>query len=130
MGFPSPATDYIEHRVSLDRIAQLDPNATYYMRAGTSYPSVGILKGSVLVIDSSLSPKHGCLLVAAINGELCIKRYVRMPEPGLQCLKNEHDVTKVRELEEMMGDASPIWGVIAYVLIDAFGHGFNPAPGI
>lgn len=87
MGFPSPATDYIEHRVSLDRIAQLDPNATYFMRASGAYPSVGILKGSVLVIDSSLSPTHGCLLVAAIDGELCLRRYIQRPAPALQCLK-------------------------------------------
>lgn len=59
MGFPSPATDYVEQRISLDERIITRPAATYFMRAGATHYREGILNGALLVVDASLSPCDG-----------------------------------------------------------------------
>nr|WP_084635602.1 S24 family peptidase [Enterobacter sp. FB] len=75
MGFPSPAADYIEERISLDRRIITRPAATYFMRAGATHYREGILSGALLVVDASLSPCDGSLLVCTDEEEFRIKRY-------------------------------------------------------
>ncbi len=66
MGFPSPAADYVESRLSLDEVLIQKPAATYYMRAGETIYRCGIMKDALLVIDSSLSRVTArCLSVTA-----------------------------------------------------------------
>ena len=50
MGFPSPAADYVEQRISLDEKLIRRPNSTYFMRAGCSYYREGIIQGALLVV--------------------------------------------------------------------------------
>ena len=57
MGFPSPAADYVESRISLDQQIIRHPSATYFMRAADSHHREGILQGALLVVDSSLTPR-------------------------------------------------------------------------
>lgn len=59
MGFPSPAADYAESRISLDQQIIRHPSATYFMRAADSHHREGILQGALLVVDSSLTPVDG-----------------------------------------------------------------------
>lgn len=54
MGFPSPAADFAEQRISLDERIVSRPAATYFMRAGATHYREGILKGAMLVVDASL----------------------------------------------------------------------------
>lgn len=75
MGFPSPAADYVETRLSLDEVLIQKPAATYYMRAGETIYRCGIMKDALLVIDSSLKPCDGSLLICDCNGEFKVKRY-------------------------------------------------------
>ncbi|MFS3748858.1 hypothetical protein ACK6U5_05270, partial [Escherichia coli] len=77
MGFPSPATDYVEQRISLDERIITRPAATYFMRAGATHYREGILNGALLVVDASLSPCDGSLLVCTDSGEFRI-----MNRPG------------------------------------------------
>ncbi|MBF4173340.1 HumD family translesion DNA polymerase, partial [Enterobacter kobei] len=81
MGFPSPAADYVEERISLDKRLIAHPSATYMMVAGTTYLRAGIMKGAMLIVDSSLTPKDGSLLVCAVDGEFRIMRYRTLPHP-------------------------------------------------
>ena len=74
MGFPSPAADYVESRLSLDEALIQKPAATYYMRAGETIYRCGIMKDALLVIDSSLKPCDGSLLICDCNGEFKVKR--------------------------------------------------------
>lgn len=69
MGFPSPAADYVETRISLDQQLISQPAATYFMRASRSHFREGIIQGALLVVDASLSPCDGSLLICAIDGE-------------------------------------------------------------
>lgn len=86
MGFPSPATDYVEQRISLDKRIITRPAATYFMRAGATHYREGILSGALLVVDASLIPCDGSLLVCTDEGEFRIKRYRTHPQPHLENL--------------------------------------------
>lgn len=81
MGFPSPAQDYVEQRISLDKRIITRPAATYFMRAGATHYREGILSGVLLVVDASLIPCDGSLLVCTDEGEFRIKRYRTHPQP-------------------------------------------------
>lgn len=69
MGFPSPATDYVELHISLDEKFIEHPVATYFMRAGQTYWREGIMNGALLVVDSSLVPCDGSLLICRIDSD-------------------------------------------------------------
>ena len=127
MGFPSPASDYVEHRISHDQELISKPSATYFMRASCSHFREGILQGALLVIDSSLSPCDGSLLICAMEGEFRIKRYRIHPEPHLINLDNGRR-------EELPVDADgyssshTVFGVITYIINDARNAEFDDCP--
>lgn len=59
-GFPSPASDYLEGKLDLNTHCVSHPAATFYLRAeGESMTGVGIFPGDLLVVDKSLTPRHG-----------------------------------------------------------------------
>lgn len=73
-GFPSPADDYIDKPLDLHQHLIHHPSATYYVRAqGDSMVDFGIFDGDLLVVDRSLSPVHGDIVIAALSGELTCK---------------------------------------------------------
>ncbi|WP_230805579.1 LexA family protein [Halomonas sp. IOP_14] len=74
-GFPSPADDYLEAELDLvDHLVQ-HPSATYYLRAkGTSMTGVGIYDGDLLIVDRSLEPKLGHIVIMSVDGELTCKK--------------------------------------------------------
>lgn len=126
MGFPSPAADFAETSISLDRLLISKPTATYFMRAACSHFREGVLQGALLVVDSSLSPFDGSLLVCAIEGEFRIKRYRLHPRPHLVNLENG----RREELPDDDGYTSPgsIFGVITYIINDARTAEFDDCP--
>lgn len=74
-GFPSPADDYLE--AELDLVAHLvqHPSATYFLRAkGTSMEGDGIYDNDLLVVDRSLEPKPGHIVIMSVDGELTCKK--------------------------------------------------------
>lgn len=74
-GFPSPATDYLEHGLNLHDLIVKKPAATFFMRAkGDSMVNAGIYPNDILVIDRSLTAKKGNIVVASLNGEFTLKR--------------------------------------------------------
>lgn len=118
MGFPSPAADYVEERISLDKRLIAHPSATYMMVSGTTYLRAGIMKGAMLIVDSSLTPKDGSLLVCAVDGEFRIMRYRTLPHP---CLENpENGMREPLPSKDDVSDTSrPVFGVITYSINDA-----------
>ncbi|WP_252181405.1 LexA family transcriptional regulator [Azospirillum sp. B4] len=74
-GFPSPAADHVEGRLDLMQLLVPHPAATYMLRAsGSSMRGAGILDGAILICDRSVAPKHGDIVVAAVDGSLVVKR--------------------------------------------------------
>lgn len=73
-GFPSPADDYLEAPLDLNQHLIKHPSATFFARAeGDSMRGRGIFPGDLLIIDRSLKPGHGQVVIAALNGELTCK---------------------------------------------------------
>ncbi|ENH3197850.1 LexA family transcriptional regulator [Citrobacter braakii] len=125
MGFPSPAADYVEERISLDKRIITRPAATYFMRAAETHYRDGIMNGALLVVDCSLSPRDGSLLVCESNGELRIKRYRILPEPHLVNLEN--GMKEPLPKDDFM-HPSAIFGVITYIINDARSGEFDDCP--
>jgi DNA polymerase V len=74
-GWPSPAEDYVEGRLDLNRYLIKHPVATFYVRvSGDSMMGAGIHPGSILVVDRAVEADDGDIVIARINDELCVKR--------------------------------------------------------
>ncbi len=74
-GFPSPAEDYVEGRIDLNRDLIRHPIATFYIRvAGDSMTGVGIDAGDILIVDRAAETCDGHIVVARIGDELCVKQ--------------------------------------------------------
>jgi DNA polymerase V len=83
-GFPSPAADYIESGIDLVSHLIPHPSSTYTLRvSGDSMIGAGILDGSFLLVDFSLTPQHNDIVVANLGGEFTVKRLVTHPVPLL-----------------------------------------------
>tara|TARA_Y200000002_G_scaffold366537_1_gene357583 strand:+ start:463 stop:894 length:432 start_codon:yes stop_codon:yes gene_type:complete len=112
-GFPSPADDFKETRISLDRELVKNKEATFYARvSGDSMIGAGLDDGDLLVIDRSLSPENGKIAVCFIDGDFTVKRIIR--EKGKLYLKAENKKYKSIELKEE--NELIIWGVVEYVI--------------
>jgi len=112
-GFPSPADDFKEIRISLDKELVKNKEATFYARvSGDSMLGAGIDDGDLLVIDKSLSPENGKIAVCFIDGDFTVKRIVK--EKGKLYLKAENKKYKSIELSEE--SELIVWGIVEYVI--------------
>ena len=74
-GFPAPGDDQVERELDIHDLVVKNPSATFFVRVeGDSMEGVGIFSGDVLVVDRSVEPKDGMIVVAAVNGELVVKQ--------------------------------------------------------
>jgi DNA polymerase V len=112
-GFPAPGDDYIERYLDLNEKFIKHPAATFMVVAsGDSMTGAGIKSGDLLIVDRSLEAKHGKVVIAAIDGELTVKRLSKVGE-RLQLLPANPaypliDITDTHELV--------IWGVVTFVI--------------
>ncbi len=109
-GFPSPADDYLEGEIDLNRYLIERPAACYLMRvSGPSMSGAGIMDGDLVVVDRSVRPAPGHVVVAVIHGEMTIKR-LRTLKDGRAVLKAEHPGhPSIMICEE---NPAEIWGVV------------------
>jgi len=114
-GFPSPADDYIEKRLDLNELLIKKPASTFFVRAdGESMLGAGIHSGDVLVVDRSLHPAVGKIIVCALDGELTVKR-LRSKEGRLVLAPENPDFPDIPLQEEV---DMVIWGVVTNVIHD------------
>ena len=112
-GFPSPADDFKEIRISLDKELVRNKDATFYARvSGESMIGAGLDDGDLLVIDRSLSPENGKIAVCLVDGEFTVKRIKK--EKNKLYLMPENKKYKTIELKEE--NELIIWGVVEYVI--------------
>ena len=112
-GFPSPADDFKETRISLDKVAVKNEAATFYARvAGQSMIGAGLDDGDLLVIDRSLEPQDGKIAVCLIDGDFTVKRLkVEKDCIWLMAENKRYKPIQVTEENELM-----IWGIVTHVL--------------
>ncbi len=115
-GFPSPADDYIEASLNLNEYIIQHPSSTFFVRASAhSMINAGIFSGDLLVVDKSLTPTHGRIIIAAIDGELTVKRLWREANRvQLRPENNQYQPIDITAQQDMV-----IWGVVTHVIHEA-----------
>ena len=110
-GFPSPAQDHLEQKLSLDQLLDVDAPHTFLVRAdGESMVGIGIFDGDVMVVNRAMPARHRDIVIAAINGDTFVKRLI---QNGPQIvLQSENPAYAPRYILE--GDELRIWGVVRY----------------
>src|SRR5690606_37354446 len=77
-GFESPATDYQEERIDLNSYVTKYPEATFYAKVyGDCMTGSGIYEGDLLVVDKSLSPVNGDIVVGILEGDFILRAYLQ-----------------------------------------------------
>ena len=112
-GFPSPADDYLERPLDFNELLIQNPAATFAVRiAGESMTGAGLFPNDIAVVNRSLPPKNGSIVMALVDGEFTIKRYrVRGSKIWLQAENPKYGDILVNE-----GSAYEIWGVICHAV--------------
>lgn len=115
-GFPSPADDYQRESLDFNRDLIKHPDATFYGRVdGDSMIDAGISDGDIAVIDRSIEPRHGDIIVAYVNGEFTMK-YLDLShkDEGYILLRpaNRHfEPIRIEEIDEF-----EVWGVVVWAI--------------
>ncbi|ACX95728.1 Peptidase S24/S26A/S26B, conserved region [Halothiobacillus neapolitanus c2] len=112
-GFPSPADDYVEERIDLNRHLIRHKEATFFLRVqGDSMINAGIHDGDMLIVDRAIEPVSGKIVIAALDGELTVKRL--SASGGVVRLLPENPDYPVIEIgaeQELV-----VWGVVIHVI--------------
>ncbi|HIF88351.1 MAG TPA: translesion error-prone DNA polymerase V autoproteolytic subunit [Candidatus Thioglobus sp.] len=112
-GFPSPADDHLEDSLDLNTHLIQHKESTFFVKAqGESMLDAGIHQGDILVVDKSLTPKSGKIVIAVVDGEFTVKRLHKYK--GIITLKAENpefEDIKIEGATELI-----IWGVVTSVI--------------
>lgn len=112
-GFPSPAEDEMESKLDLNELLIKHPAATFFLRVtGSSMIKAGIYHNDILVVDRSIEPVHGKIVIAALNGELTVKR-LSIRGRCVQLVAENDGYPAIDITEEM---DMRIWGVVTSVI--------------
>ncbi|WP_368176068.1 LexA family protein [Aeromonas sp. s1(2024)] len=111
-GFPSPASDYLEGKLDLNTHCVPHPAATFYLRAeGESMTGVGIFPGDLLVVDKSLTPRHGDVVIALLDGGFTVKTL--QLKPRLRLLPANPAFAPI---DPFMSLSLELFGVVTHVI--------------
>ena len=110
-GFPSPADDFIELTIDLNKHLIKHKDSTFFAKVkGHSMKDAGIFDGDLLVIDKSLAPQDGKIAICQIDGEFTVKRIKIEKDSVWLVAENEaYQPIKVTEENELM-----IWGIVMH----------------
>ncbi len=112
-GFPSPAADYEEGKLDLNRHLIKNSTATFFVRVtGDSMVKAGIHDGDLLVVDRSIEPRDKNVVIAVVNGELTVKR-IRIRKNRLT-LEAENEAYQSQEIND--GIEFEVWGIVTNVI--------------
>ena len=112
-GFPSPADDHLRQVLSLDEHCIRRPAATFMAEVkGSSMVDANIHDGDVVIIDRSISPRHGHIVVAVLDGGLTVKRLaLRHGRTYLEPANPRYQPIEIHDGQELQ-----IWGVVVWTL--------------
>jgi DNA polymerase V len=113
-GFPNPAEDVRGLALDLNELVVKNPVSTFYLNVdGESMQGAGISSGDIVVVDKSLQPKSGDIVVAAVDGDFTLK-HIKLEGKNKAWLVAAHPDYPPIALHEAI-DVS-IWGVVTYVI--------------
>jgi len=108
-GFPSPAADYADKRLDINEYLVRNPVSTFFFTVeGDSMQGAEIFDGDILVVDKSIRPRHGQIVVAFVDGERLVKRlYQRGGRVALLAENPSYPPLDIQDGMELL-----IWGVV------------------
>ena len=112
-GFGAAADDYMERGIDLNEQLIRNKPATFFMRvSGNSMIDAGIYNGDIVIVDRSLKPQNGKIVIAVIDGEMLIRRY----EKTLNSLRLIPETIKLSPIDVSEFMDFKIWGVVSCVI--------------
>lgn len=112
-GFPSPAADFMENNIDLNKELSENPLATFYIKVkGNSMIDAGIEDKDVLIVDRSIEPQDNKIAVCFIDGEFTVKR-IKLEKDCLYLMPENSNYTPIKVTEE---NQLIIWGIVTYVI--------------
>ena len=116
-GFPSPASDYLEGEIDLNRYLIKNPLATFIVKSqGNCMLQAGIHSGDLLIVDRSIKPKNNSIAIASIDGELTVKRIKISGKKYLLTSDNKgYGKIKINSESDIF-----IWGVVTKVIHNVY----------
>lgn len=112
-GFPSPAADFTESNIDLNKELSKNPLATFYVKVnGNSMIDAGINDKDILVVDRSIEPRDNKIAVCLVDGEFTVKR-IKLEKECLYLLPENKDYQPIKITEE---NQISIWGIVTYVI--------------
>ena len=112
-GFPSPASDHLEKALNLEELVVFRPSATFYVRAqGNAMQRSGIHDKDILIVDRSITPRHGNIIVTSIDEEPSIRRFAKQ---GSRIFLVSDD-SSLQPIAVNKETAWTIWGVVTHVI--------------
>ena len=116
-GFPSPASDYLEGEIDLNRYLIKNPPATFIVKSqGNCMLQAGIHSGDLLIVDKSIKPKNNSIVIASINGDLIVKRIKISGKQFLLTSDNkEYRNIKINNESDVF-----LWGIVTKVIHNVY----------
>ena len=112
-GFPSPADDFIDSPLDLNRAFVHNPSSTFFVRvSGDSMVGDGIGDGDLLIVDKSLEAYDGCIAICYVDGEFTVKR-IRMERSCVWLMPSN---PKYKPIRVDAGNDFQIWGIVRHVI--------------
>ncbi|MBD2753736.1 LexA family protein [Spirosoma validum] len=113
-GFSNPADNHIRERLNLQDLCVLHPDCTYFVKAvGESMIGDYIYDGSILVVDATIPVETGRVIVAWVNGECCVKRFVRQAK---MIMLESSNVLYPPRYVHLDRDQFSVLGVVTYIV--------------
>jgi DNA polymerase V len=112
-GFPSPADDYIENQLDLNKYLIKHPAATFFVKVkGDSMIDAGIHSGDILIVDRSLEATDKKVVIAVVDGELTVKRIRKIDDKVFLMPENcDFSATEITGAMDFT-----VWGVVTNVI--------------
>ena len=116
-GFPSPANDYLEGEIDLNRYLIKNPLATFIVKSqGNCMLQAGIHSGDLLIVDRSIKPKNNSIIIASIDGDLTVKRLKISGKKFLLSSDNkDYGNVKINNESDIF-----IWGIVTKVIHNVY----------
>ena len=111
-GFPSPADDYVDQLLDLNDLVQADVGTYYFRAEGESMTGIGIFPGDVLVVKRGADARNGDVVIAALDGEFTVKRFVEKGRRMWLVPESDHYAT----IEILPGHELAIYGVVTHAV--------------
>jgi DNA polymerase V len=112
-GFPSPAEDYMESKLDLNKYLIKHPAATFFVKVtGDSMLDAGIHPGDILIVDRSIEPADKKVVIAIVDGDLTVKR-IRVTKDRVFLMSENRDY---KPLQIEAETSFEIWGIVTNVI--------------